>query len=296
MSVRDDIFDRVMQSLLPIDKCTGLYPKPLQNFTKLVLHKKEVKLKKAREELKKDKSAQAKDLKMSNDEQLTVGPIVRDEIVIGVQVARGSLDLYEVIWKPCMDVESTTSKVFSVPSVLTNEPTSGLGGETTQNEGAIENHVPAPYPWATTRRARVHDLNYLQSNNIRTINGQVECKVCQTVYTIEYDIEEKLKGIKDFVLGNRWRMNDRAPKCWMYPRLDNCKNCGSSLKPVIGKKRDINWLFLVLGQMLGCCKLSDLKYFCKHTKNHRTGAKNRLLYIAYIELCKQLCPHGPFHL
>ncbi|KAG4152366.1 hypothetical protein ERO13_D04G118050v2 [Gossypium hirsutum] len=163
-------------------------------------------------------------------------------------------------------------------------------------KGGKSETITAPYPWATTRRARVHDLNYLQSNNIRTINGQVECKVCQTVYTIEYDIEEKLKGIKDFVLGNRWRMNDRAPKCWMYPRLDNCKNCGSSLKPVIGKKRDINWLFLVLGQMLGCCKLSDLKYFCKHTKNHRTGAKNRLLYIAYIELCKQLCPHGPFHL
>ncbi|KAH1039440.1 hypothetical protein J1N35_041183 [Gossypium stocksii] len=157
-----------------------------------------------------------------------------------------------------------TSKVFSVPSVPTNEPMSDLGRETTQNEGAIEHPIPgsatgkafsigrattpnlnpnpnptvaapfgrraranpfhklkggksetitAPYPWATTRRARVHDLNYLQSKNIRTINGQVECKVCQTVYTIEYDIEEKLKGIKDFVLGNRWRMNDRAPKC-----------------------------------------------------------------------------------
>lgn len=163
-------------------------------------------------------------------------------------------------------------------------------------KGGKSETITAPYPWATTRRARVHDLNYLLSNNIRTIKGQVECKVCQTVYTIGYDIEEKLKGVKDLVLGNRRRMNDRAPKCWMYPRLDNCKTCGSSLKPVIGKKRDINWLFLVLGQTLGCCKLSELKYFCKHTRNHRTGAKNRLLCIAYLELCKQLYPHGPFHL
>ncbi|XP_016738004.2 uncharacterized protein [Gossypium hirsutum] len=86
-------------------------------------------------------------------------------------------------------------------------------------KGGKSETITAPYPWATARRARVHDLNYLQSNNIRTINGQVECKVCQTVYTIEYDIEEKLKGIKDFVLGNRWRMNDRAPSVGCIPGL-----------------------------------------------------------------------------
>ncbi|KAL1809528.1 hypothetical protein ACET3Z_026518 [Daucus carota] len=29
-------------------------------------------------------------------------------------------------------------------------------------------------------------------------------------------------------------------------------------------------------QMLGCCTVEQLKYFCKHTKNHRTGAKDRV--------------------
>jgi hypothetical protein len=46
--------------------------------------------------------------------------------------------------------------------------------------------------------------------------------------------------------------------------------------------------------MLGCCTLDQLKYFCKHTKNHRTGAKDRVLFLAYLGLCKQLDPNGPF--
>ncbi|KAH7510958.1 hypothetical protein FEM48_ZijujUnG0061700 [Ziziphus jujuba var. spinosa] len=47
-------------------------------------------------------------------------------------------------------------------------------------------------------------------------------------------------------------------------------------------------------EMLGCCTLEQLKYFCKHTKNHRTGAKDRVLYLTYLGLCKQLDPTGPF--
>ncbi|WOH09609.1 hypothetical protein DCAR_0729067 [Daucus carota subsp. sativus] len=48
-------------------------------------------------------------------------------------------------------------------------------------------------------------------------------------------------------------------------------------------------------QMLGCCTVEQLKYFCKHTKNHRTGAKDRVLYLTYLAICKQLDPKGPFH-
>uniref|UniRef100_A0A0E0JMR1 DUF7086 domain-containing protein n=1 Tax=Oryza punctata TaxID=4537 RepID=A0A0E0JMR1_ORYPU len=59
--------------------------------------------------------------------------------------------------------------------------------------------------------------------------------------------------------------------------------------------RETNWLFLFLGQMLGCCTLEGLKFFCKNTKNHCTGAKNRVLYYAYIEMCRQLDPQGPFN-
>ncbi|RYR51031.1 hypothetical protein Ahy_A06g026083 isoform D [Arachis hypogaea] len=48
--------------------------------------------------------------------------------------------------------------------------------------------------------------------------------------------------------------------------------------------------------MIGCCKLSQLKYFCKHADIHLTGAKDRLVYYIYLGLCKQLKPQGPFDL
>ncbi|KAF7840929.1 wiskott-Aldrich syndrome protein family member 2-like [Senna tora] len=41
-------------------------------------------------------------------------------------------------------------------------------------------------------------------------------------------------------------------------------------------------------EMLGLCTLDQLKYFCGCTKNHRTGAKNRVLYLTYHEISKQL--------
>ncbi|XVE61812.1 hypothetical protein DITRI_Ditri06bG0069300 [Diplodiscus trichospermus] len=163
----------------------------------------------------------------------------------------------------------------------------------TPKQGKSET-IDAPYPWATTRRATVHDLNHLQSQGITMITGDLECNGCQETKKIEYNLEEKFRKIKDFVAANKSAMHDRAPTAWMNPRLDSCETCGYTLKPVVGKKREINWLFLLLGQMLGCCKLSELKYFCKHSKNHRTGAKDRLLYLTYLGLCKQLDPQGPF--
>uniref|UniRef100_A0A0D9V4F4 DUF7086 domain-containing protein n=1 Tax=Leersia perrieri TaxID=77586 RepID=A0A0D9V4F4_9ORYZ len=93
-------------------------------------------------------------------------------------------------------------------------------------------------------------------------------------------------------------MDDRAPDKWVLPRLPDCGACGKKgcVSPVIpGEKREINWLFLFLGQMLGCCTLDDLKFFCKNTSNHRTGAKNRVLYYAYIEMCRQLEPQTQFN-
>ncbi|XP_021290038.1 uncharacterized protein LOC110420939 [Herrania umbratica] len=154
--------------------------------------------------------------------------------------------------------------------------------------------VPAPYPWATTQRATVHSLDYLLSHNITTISGEVKCKKCEKIYKIEYDLQQKFTEVASFISRNKLSMHDRAPSDWMYPTLPSCEFCGSYLKPVLPKKKSINWLFLLLGQMLGCCKLSELKYFCKHTHNHRTGAKDRVLYLAYLGLCKQLDPKGPF--
>ncbi|KAI3474052.1 hypothetical protein Pfo_028840 [Paulownia fortunei] len=93
---------------------------------------------------------------------------------------------------------------------------------------------------------------------------------------------------------NRDDMRHRAPAAWMNPTLPDCKFCqqNNCVKPIPSKKKSINWLFLLLGQMIGCCKLSELKYFCKHTRNHRTGAKDRVLYLTYLELCRQLDPRA----
>ncbi|CAK9142591.1 unnamed protein product [Ilex paraguariensis] len=157
--------------------------------------------------------------------------------------------------------------------------------------------VPAPFPWATTRRATVHSLNHLLSNQIFAISGEVHCKRCEQQYEMEYDLREKFVEVGSFVVENKAAMHDRAPSVWMNPILPTCRFCEqeNSAKPIISeKKKKINWLFLLLGQMLGCCTLEQLKYFCKHTKNHRTGAKDRVLYLTYLCLCKQLDPNGPF--
>nr|KYP44833.1 hypothetical protein KK1_033639 [Cajanus cajan] len=89
-------------------------------------------------------------------------------------------------------------------------------------------------------------------------------------------------------------MFDRAPTAWVNPVLPKCTECGkeNSVKPILGntKKKTINWLFLLLTQMLGFCTLNQLRYFCKHNKIHRTGAKDRLLYVTYMSLLNQLVP------
>ncbi|KAG8376469.1 hypothetical protein BUALT_Bualt09G0066800 [Buddleja alternifolia] len=152
--------------------------------------------------------------------------------------------------------------------------------------------IPPPYPWSTTRRATVHSLQYLQAKSINTITGRVQCKKCDRKFSIEYDLHDKFAEVAIFIAKNDDEMHHRAPEAWMNPSLPNCKFCDQSncAKPIMSKKRSINWLFLFLGQMIGVCKLSELKYFCKHTKNHRTGAKNRVLYLTYMGLCRQLNP------
>ncbi|XWS63051.1 hypothetical protein CRYUN_Cryun06bG0063600 [Craigia yunnanensis] len=158
--------------------------------------------------------------------------------------------------------------------------------------------VTPPFPWATNHRATVHSFNYLLSKEIFTITGDVQCKRCERPDKIAYDLKEKFTEIGTFIAENKNAMHDRAPPVWMNPVLPKCKFCDqeSSVKPLISdKKKSINWLFLLLGQMLGCCTLEQLKYFCKHTKNHRTGAKDRVLYLTYLGLCKQLDPNGPFN-
>ncbi|XP_021847322.1 uncharacterized protein [Spinacia oleracea] len=158
--------------------------------------------------------------------------------------------------------------------------------------------IPNPYPWATDRRATVHTLKYLLDNGILMISGLVQCKKCEKSYSIEYDVKDKFEGIANFVMEGLEDWHDRAPEQWTAIKLPTCKFCGQedSCKPILSeKKKSINWLFLLLGQLIGCCTLDQLKYFCKHTNIHRTGAKNRVLLYTYLALCKQLEPHGLFN-
>ena len=85
-----------------------------------------------------------------------------------------------------------------------------------------------------------------------------------------------------------------GPREWMNPELNRCDFCNREGCVISAKKRSINWMFLLLGKMLGCCTLEQLKYFCKHTENHRTGAKDRVLFLTYLSLCKQMDPSGPY--
>ncbi|CAL0333124.1 unnamed protein product [Lupinus luteus] len=158
--------------------------------------------------------------------------------------------------------------------------------------------IPPPFPWATNKRAVVHNISYLLRNQIHTISGDVYCKKCELKFTMEFNLVEKFREVWKFVAENKNGMHDRAADIWMNPVLPTCMHCGqeNSVRPITQdvKKKSMNWLFLLLGQMLGCCTLGQLKYFCKHTKNHRTGAKDRVLYLTYLALCKQLYPQGPF--
>ncbi|XP_022135938.1 probable serine/threonine-protein kinase samkC [Momordica charantia] len=158
--------------------------------------------------------------------------------------------------------------------------------------------IEPPYPWSTANRAVVHDLKYLQQNQILTITGDVKCSQCQKQYKIEYDLVTKFDEIASFIEKNKDTLHDRAPSSWTNPNLPNCKFCGqeSCMRPVIPPEdedddyKNINWLFLLLGQMIGCLGLKHLKYFCTYTNNHRTAAKDRLVYLTYLSLCKQLQP------
>ncbi|OWM82343.1 uncharacterized protein LOC116207881 [Punica granatum] len=172
----------------------------------------------------------------------------------------------------------------------------GAGGSLSRR-GKAQTITP-PFPWATDRRAMVHSYAYLMANGMREITGEVQCKRCDTKYEMQYDLKEKFAELWEYIANTRCLMHDRAPNRWLNPALPDCRHCEQSncVRLVPTKKKEINWLFLLLGQLLGCCKLSELKYFCKHTSNHRTGAKDRVLYSTYMGLCMQLDSKGPFHM
>nr|XP_004494005.1 uncharacterized protein LOC101505754 [Cicer arietinum] len=141
--------------------------------------------------------------------------------------------------------------------------------------------ITPPYPWATSKRATIHTFRHLiYELKIKTISGTLQCKFCMFLQThVEYDLAKKFQKVARFIKEKRDEMNERAPNEWMSPMTPKCESCGKerAMKPFITKKRNINWLFLFLGEMIGCCKYEYLQYFCKHTDNHKTDSKDRLL-------------------
>ncbi|ESQ30553.1 hypothetical protein EUTSA_v10012209mg [Eutrema salsugineum] len=155
--------------------------------------------------------------------------------------------------------------------------------------------IPPPFPWATNIRGRIQSMENLESKQITTITGEVQCKHCEKVYQVSYNLREKFTEVENIFAAYKRIMRERAPPNWTNPEAARCELCGrdKAVKPVIAeRKHKINWLFLLLGQTLGYCTLEQLKNFCKHCKSHRTGAKDRVLYLTYLGLCKMLKPNG----
>lgn len=158
-------------------------------------------------------------------------------------------------------------------------------------------HVPPPFPWSTEYRAKNHSLEWILRHGISNIRGEVQCKRCDGLTTVEVNLQAAFIQLERYFMENKHSLHDRAPKHWMVPRLLDCTLCHQNdcVKPVIAeKKREINWLFLLLTQTLGLCTLDQLKFFCKHNDKHRTGAKDRVLYSTYGGLLKQLNPAGKY--
>ncbi|CAE5984104.1 unnamed protein product [Arabidopsis arenosa] len=169
----------------------------------------------------------------------------------------------------------------------------------TRAAAAVDSNVEIipPYPWATKKPGEIQSIRDLSSNNLNVISGLVHCKTCDKTYKLEYNLMEKFSELYGYIKVNKEVMRQRAPAIWSTPRLIPCMTCKSEMKPVMsGRKEEINWLFLLLGQMLGCCTLDQLRFFCQLNSKHRTGSKDRVLYITYLGLCKQLDPEGPFSL
>ncbi|XP_051144122.1 uncharacterized protein LOC127260432 [Andrographis paniculata] len=164
------------------------------------------------------------------------------------------------------------------------------------NEDEEKPPIAPPYPWATDRRAVVHSFIDLRARSIVKISGEVECKNCGVKYDMELDSYQTYFKIKRFFADNIFELAKRAPKRWTHPVAMECRGCRSkSLRAVVAeKKKNINWLFLLLTEMVGLCRLDQLKYFCKHNNVHRTGAKDRLLFLVYLGLGKQFDPEGPY--
>ncbi|EOA37731.1 hypothetical protein CARUB_v10012505mg [Capsella rubella] len=168
---------------------------------------------------------------------------------------------------------------------------------TDADENKVIREIVPPYPWSKNKPCVVYTISDLTAMNINMIHGQVYCKPCNKTHTLYYNLIEKFSELYVYIKDNMEIMRERAPAIWLSSTLTQCVTCKTEMKPVINDERmeEINWLFLMLGGMLGCCTLDQLKFFCQANGKHRTGCKDRVLYKAYFRQCEQLDPEGPFY-
>ncbi|XP_044505695.1 uncharacterized protein LOC123225652 [Mangifera indica] len=85
----------------------------------------------------------------------------------------------------------------------------------------------------------------------------------------------------EFIVDNKSIMHDRARKVWMNFVLPT-------------REEADELVVFALGIVVGLLYTHRLKYFCKRTKNHGTGPRDRVLHLTYLGLCKQIDPSGGF--
>ena len=86
--------------------------------------------------------------------------------------------------------------------------------------------VPPPFPWATSKLATVHTLDYLLSDlKLKTVSATLVCKFCKFQQNFQFDLVENFKEVTTFIKENMNEMHDRAPGEWMNPVIPNCESC-----------------------------------------------------------------------
>nr|CAD1828216.1 unnamed protein product [Ananas comosus var. bracteatus] len=177
-----------------------------------------------------------------------------------------------------------TDRIFSVRRIRRT----GLAASPNAHRGR-----PSPIPLGGRPPATVRPINWLRANGITHVHGEVRCGSCGVQKVVSYELESKVGDTRDFMYSLRHYLDDHVQPVWSKAKLLPCDSCGGSgcVGPVIpARDEDINWLFMLLGQTLAALSLAQLKNFCGKTRIHRTGTKSRLLFNAYVELCRQLIP------
>ncbi|KAL5082649.1 hypothetical protein RYX36_011070 [Vicia faba] len=84
--------------------------------------------------------------------------------------------------------------------------------------------------------------------NLKTITGTLQCKSCLTQIDIHFDLLKKFEKVESYIKEKKSGMFQRAPDAWLKPVLPDCKSYGrkNTMQPLIEKKKEINWVFMVL--------------------------------------------------